>query len=396
MLLSGFIATRTVLTVLIFLLGIAPVVSVRVQAQQTRRDDPLMEFTASPGVQTPSVVDETIRFGVSLSQLYELAEPCLVEVLWHSGTPGSTDTAFCVDPEGLYMAVNREARKGDRLTLRKGADKIRTEVAAVDSLTGLCLLKAQEEFEDDLIHLRLRREAVLEPGEVVFGFHGFGTGAGEPCVAGRLVGRDSSYFGETLPISHLRIYMNLAGGPVGGPVLDESGAVVGVLTRRKLENPGEYHALPAALIEKMIQDYRAFGDSGPAWLGASFHVQSTTPQIISVREGSPAVEAGLLPGDIILRLGDRRVQRLSDMVDACYLLLPGQGTDVEVIRGLERLTLRCTPVLYSERPSRQSGKTKPDKASDGTPEVSFDETHPHGDLLMDEEPSATVGEPVGN
>ncbi len=59
--------------------------------------------------------------------------------------------------------------------------------------------------------------------------------------------------------------------------------------------------------------------------------------VLSVREDSPAAEAGVRRGDILLRVADRDVRTLADYVDACRtgsgqlpLLLVRAGTLVEL------------------------------------------------------------------
>lgn len=81
-----------------------------------------------------------------------------------------------------------------------------------------------------------------------------------------------------------------------------------------------------------------------AWLGS---VPDFTPvergvKLSGVTPGSPGATAGLLAGDIVLKLGTHDVADLQAMTDALRAYKPGETVDVQVKRGDQTLTMSVT------------------------------------------------------
>ena len=292
-----------------------------------------------------SQVDESMRFGVSARELYERIEPALVNVLWGGSNSRINTMGFKVDADGIYATVIPEgvSKEGGVVLQGNGVEQD-AKVLVIDEATALCLVKVEGKSRSSSSVLALRPAGDrVYPGALVFSVNRPGTGAADVCVAGRMAGRDSIYHGVELPLSFYRINMNLVHGALGSPLFDESGGVVGILTGRRLKEDSEHHALPTPVLEKLLRDHRMEGRSARAWIGASFHLKSTTPQVMSVRESSPAALCGLRSGDVILRVGNMRVNKLNDLVDVFYVTSIGQRLDLEVLRGIEKLKMQLVP-----------------------------------------------------
>jgi len=65
-------------------------------------------------------------------------------------------------------------------------------------------------------------------------------------------------------------------------------------------------------------------------------------RLTGVRPGSPAEQAGLRDGDVVVEFGGRPVKDLYEYSDALYSRKPGDVVQVVVLRGGERLTLTAT------------------------------------------------------
>lgn len=66
-------------------------------------------------------------------------------------------------------------------------------------------------------------------------------------------------------------------------------------------------------------------------------------KLAGVSAGGPAEKAGLQPGDLIIRLGGRRIENIYDYTYAIDTLKIGQETDIEIIRQGQSLTLKIIP-----------------------------------------------------
>ena len=71
---------------------------------------------------------------------------------------------------------------------------------------------------------------------------------------------------------------------------------------------------------------------------------AAAPQVTGIQPGSPSAKSGVKSGDILLQVGDRRVEDYADAVNAFYFLKPGVAASFRIKRGNQELTVSVTPV----------------------------------------------------
>ena len=110
----------------------------------------------------------------------------------------------------------------------------------------------------------------------------------------------------------LRTQLTSFGGESGSPVFDTNGSFIG-FTYMYNEASRENLILPQKAIIRYVKDLKVFGKVQYAWIGVTIFENSLPIQIKEVVQGSPSDIAGLKAGDIILELGDKRIDSLLDM-----------------------------------------------------------------------------------
>jgi putative serine protease PepD len=71
--------------------------------------------------------------------------------------------------------------------------------------------------------------------------------------------------------------------------------------------------------------------------------ESPSVAVAQVGEGTPAAAAGLVRGDFVVRLGERPINRVTDVIAALDQLAPGASIEMVVRRGAQEQTLQVTP-----------------------------------------------------
>jgi serine protease Do len=150
-------------------------------------------------------------------------------------------------------------------------------------------------------------------------------------------------------------------GNSGGPLVNIGGKIVGINARgmRGAENLG--FAIPAAIVRGVVDDILRDGKVGRAWTGIRFQplkdfrkssfIDATQGVLVaSVDEGSPAEEARLRAGDIVVSVGGEPVRGLYETdlpaVERRFAGLEiGKPARLGVLRGNDSLQVTLSPAV---------------------------------------------------
>ncbi len=89
-----------------------------------------------------------------------------------------------------------------------------------------------------------------------------------------------------------------------------------------------------------------FGDVRPGWLGIRFDKSGDDPSRIEVQgfvPDSPAEKSGVKPGDLIVKVGDRKISSLEDVLNAAFYLTAGDEVPLTVSRGGQNVEIKVVP-----------------------------------------------------
>jgi S1-C subfamily serine protease len=159
-------------------------------------------------------------------------------------------------------------------------------------------------------------------------------------------------------------------GNSGGPLLNALGEVIGVNTAIRSNGQGLGFAIPIETAVRIAEQIARNGKASHPYLGIQmitlnpenlqntdlinqFNLPLETQEgvlVVQVMVNSPALEAGFQPGDIILKVGNKRVVSAQDVQEQVDFSTIGQELLVEIQRQEQLLTLPVFPIDLPRNP----------------------------------------------
>jgi serine protease Do len=143
----------------------------------------------------------------------------------------------------------------------------------------------------------------------------------------------------------------LVGGDSGGPLFDLNGRVIGIHSSIRDSLAENFH-VPTAMFERdrerMVVRRANIGMKPHAYMGVSWVYDKPTdsfkPVIDEVVDNSPAANAGLIAGDVIINLNGAKITSVGDVEDVLSNVAPGSRIEIHVKRGTDVYELEMTLV----------------------------------------------------
>jgi Do/DeqQ family serine protease len=155
-------------------------------------------------------------------------------------------------------------------------------------------------------------------------------------------------------------------GNSGGALVDTNGNLLGINTAiysRSGGSMGIGFAIPVSTAKLVLEGIVKDGHVTRGWIGVepldltaelaeTFGVKPPKDPnsaaylgviMSGVLQNGPAAQAGIHPGDVILDIGDKPVNNVSELLTAVAALKPGQPVKFTVVRGDNKLTVNVTP-----------------------------------------------------
>lgn len=280
-------------------------------------------------------------------------------------------SGFILDLDRGYLMTNHHVVEGaDAIDVKlANGDTTEGKVVGRDPNTDLAVIKLGKFRKDGLASLTFADSDKVQVGELAIAVGApFGLEASMSLGIVSAVGRGS--LGITELGDFLQTDAAINPGNSGGPLLNARGEVIGVNTAIFSQTGGSSgigFAIPANLArlvgERLIRDGRVRrGYMGASLqpldqgLRQSFGVPTTTAGVVvaSVVEGSPAANAGLLPGDVVTAVDRRPVDTVSELVNWIAFQEPGKVVRLDVLRASKErkidVKLEEWPAAKSESP----------------------------------------------
>ncbi|MCR9095039.1 MAG: trypsin-like peptidase domain-containing protein [bacterium] len=260
------------------------------------------------------------------------------------------------DREGhvLTNAHVIEGVRGIRVALSDGR-VFAADVVGADESNDLAVLRIQMEPRETLPFTRPGESQDLMVGEPViaignpFGFSNTVT-TGVISAVDRTLNK-----GSGLPLHGLlQTDASINPGNSGGPLLNAEGRLIGINSAIWGGAQGIGFAIPIDTARRIINELLLYDEVRPVWLGLEFQrIDPALQQILDlpngargvlvqrVQPGSPAAEAGLERGDIIVGVDGRRVASAAALNEGFNRLTDGQSIDFELFREGEILEAKA-------------------------------------------------------
>jgi len=146
----------------------------------------------------------------------------------------------------------------------------------------------------------------------------------------------------------------LVGGDSGGPLFDMSGEVIGINSRIGSFLTANMHVPIAAYHDawdRLVKGdaWGHFPGTGPR-IGVQGDPDSDVAKVAAVVPNAPAKKAGIKPGDVIVRYGDKPITDFSSLQMCVNDSQPGDKVTVEVLRGDKKVKLELVVGKSPGRP----------------------------------------------
>ena len=255
--------------------------------------------------------------------------------------------------EGGWIVTNHHAVAGARRIEARLANGLRVEadIHALDPRRDLAVVR----LTHDAAPRALRPSSGVTLGDAVYALGAPFDLAGT-LTAGVVAGFDRPYDGVD-PIGYLQHDAALNPGNSGGPLLDRHGRVAGLNTaiaEPAIMNVGVSFAIPADIVFAVAERLRQTGTAEPARLGLAVRsldqalagALALSPGegliVDAVEEGSPAQQAGLEAGDVLLTIDGAALGLPRDLNRALLDRAPGDVAALVWRRGRTRLETTVT------------------------------------------------------
>jgi serine protease Do len=303
------------------------------------------------------------------------------------GTQRSTGSGVILSSDGFIVTNAHVIEGGRRFVVvlprpaatgvpgRSGLAPVSQEIPATlvgtDPETDLAVLRVPL---TDLPVARLGDSDSLAPGQVVLAF-GSPFGLASSVTMG-VVSAVARQFRDEDRMIYIQTDTPINPGNSGGPLVTDEGLIVGINTMILSQSGGSEgvgFAAPANIVRFIYDQIRTNGRVRRGQIGV--FAQTITPALAAglrlardwgvvlgdVYPNSPAAKAGLRVNDLILSLDSKPMENGRQFDVTLYQRRPGSTVNLEVGRGLQRLTLRVPVVERREEADRFREMVTPDQ-----------------------------------
>ena len=295
-------------------------------------------------------------------QVYEENRRAVVRVsaaFQNAGEDGKTvlkmGSGFFISREGHVLTNANSTAGATRVWIIHERISYMAELIGSDAYTNVALLRVLS-LPEVFNFLHLTDSPSMPPiGTMVLRISSLLEFEPSPFL-GLVTGAESRFGPNLFPVPHIRTNIPVGWGEGGAPLLDLNGKLIGIMIAALPPEIRGSYTLPARAALRIRDDLHFSGKISYGWIGIQVKPIASTRHgsqvaIEKVIAETPAEEAGLVAGDVLLRLGDNKIEEVGDVSKTVFYLREGQFVGVTVMRGEEILDF-TVPVIA--RPDHES------------------------------------------
>jgi S1-C subfamily serine protease len=288
--------------------------------------------------------DPLVQFSHALASRAELANNAVVAIRLAHGRH-ITGMVWAAD---LVIASEQSLPQQDEFELVvPGGAVVSAKIAGRDPSTNIAILRPAAPIVSPAISAGEARTGAIA---LAIGADGAG-GASARLGLVNLAGAEWHSSRGGLIDRRIVLDLRLASREEGGPVLDAAGSFLGMST---FGPRGQVIVIPAATIARVVPQLARDGRIARGWLGVALQAvavpdalretaeQSSGLMVMSVVEGGPAAQAGIVAGDIILSVDGTPAHRFRKIARHFGSDSIGRKSDLRVIRSGAVITVQTT------------------------------------------------------
>ncbi|MBN9572536.1 Do family serine endopeptidase [Alicycliphilus denitrificans] len=260
-----------------------------------------------------------------------------------------------ISPDGYILTNNHVVEGADEIEVTlTDSRRARATVIGTDPETDLAVLKVQL---DKLPVIVLGDSDKLAVGDQVLAI-GNPFGVGQTVTSGIVSALGRTHLGINTFENFIQTDAAINPGNSGGALVDVNGNLMGINTAiysRSGGSMGIGFAIPVSTARQVLEGIVRDGQVTRGWIGVepnelspelaqTFGVKATEGVIITgVLQGGPAAQAGIRPGDVILKVAGKPTDNVSQLLTAVAALQPGQAASFELQRGDTQIKVSVVP-----------------------------------------------------
>lgn len=265
-------------------------------------------------------------------------------------------TGVIVDSRGYILTNSHVVGDGNAeevMALLNDGRQLRAEVLWNEKSLDLAIIKVEG---DNLQVAELGDSDETEVGEIAIAIGNplgltFERSLTQGVISGlnRTITVDSA--GETIE-NLLQTDASINPGNSGGPLLNAKGQVIGINTAKITTGEGLGFAIPINIAKPIVDQFIEKGEFTRVYLG----IQATDIEVFEgltgrkafsdhgayvtqTVENSVASKYGIQPNDIIIKIDDDKINRMSNLIRTIYKYRPGDKAKITVIRENKEVTI---------------------------------------------------------